>query len=112
MKCGKQLGGQKHYCYYIQEDFESLLEIVILLFLLHDKLVLVAHSTPEKITLPVTLGKLSHVKAQQDHTVFLYLFQLRTFQSFRQSRLQVLSCEGQTTSLRFSLRRENGLCCS
>lgn len=70
----------------------------MLLFLLQDKLVLVAHSTPEKITLPATLGKLAPVKAQQDHTEFLYLFQLRTFQRFTQSRLQVLSCEGWTSS--------------
>lgn len=112
-KCGKQLGGQKHYCYYVQEEFESLLEqSVMLLFLLQDKLVLVAQSTPEKITLPATLGKVSPVKAQPDHTVFLYLFQLRTFQSFRQSRLQILSCEGRPSSLRFSLGSENGLYCS
>lgn len=103
----QRLGGQKHYCYYVQEEFESLLEqSVMLLFLLQDKLVLVAQSTPEKITLPATLGRVSPVKAQQDHTVFLYLFQLRTFQSFRQSRLQILSCEGQPSSLRFSLRMD------
>lgn len=48
----------------------------MLLSLLQDKLALVAHSTPEKITLPATLGKLAPVKAQQDHTEFCTCFNL------------------------------------
>lgn len=47
---------------------------VMLSFLLQDKLFLVAHSTPEKITLhATTLGKLSPVKAQQNHSGFVFV---------------------------------------
>lgn len=44
----------------------------MLLLLLEDELVLVAHSTPGEITVPAILGEVSPEKVQQKHVVYLH----------------------------------------